>query len=49
MYWKQKGPENTENVAKLVIEKAQELQIRHIVVASNSGNTVKHFWTKDWK
>jgi len=46
MYWKQKGPENTENVAKLAIEKAQELQIKHIVVASNSGNTVRHFLDK---
>jgi hypothetical protein len=46
MYWKEKGPENTEHTAKLAVEKAHELQIKQIVVASNSGSTVKHFLDK---
>ncbi|MDD4360464.1 MAG: pyruvate kinase alpha/beta domain-containing protein [Syntrophaceticus sp.] len=43
MYWEQKGPANTEAVAKLAIQRAKELKIKHIVVASNSGATVEHF------
>ncbi len=43
MYWEQKGPENTEATARLVIERAKELEVEHIVVASNSGTTVEHF------
>lgn len=46
MYWKQKGETNTAATAELALEKAQELQIRHLVVASNSGFTVEHFLDK---
>jgi hypothetical protein len=43
MYWQQKGPANTEAVSKLAIQRAKELKITHIVVASNSGATVGYF------
>lgn len=46
MYWNQKGPANTEATVKLAIQRAQELNIRHIVVASNSGATVEKFLGK---
>lgn len=43
LYWEQKGPANTEAVAKLAIQRANELKIKHVVIASNSGATVEHF------
>jgi hypothetical protein len=43
LYWEQKGPANTEAVAKLAIQRAKELKIKHIVIASNSGATVENF------
>ncbi|MFZ5648164.1 MAG: pyruvate kinase alpha/beta domain-containing protein [Bacillota bacterium] len=43
MYWIKKGPDNTDNTVKLAIEKATELNIKHIVVASSSGFTASKF------
>ncbi|MDD2361084.1 MAG: pyruvate kinase alpha/beta domain-containing protein [Syntrophaceticus schinkii] len=44
LYWEQKGPANTEAVSKLAIQRARELKINHIVVASNSGATAEQFF-----
>ncbi len=46
MYWEQKGRRNTAATAELAVKRAQELKIRHLVVASNSGFTVEHFLDK---
>lgn len=46
MYWKNKGPANTAATAEAAIKRAQELGIRHVVVASCSGSTVEHFLDK---
>ncbi|NPV28952.1 MAG: hypothetical protein HPY58_04700 [Firmicutes bacterium] len=46
MYWEQKGRVNTAATAELAVKRAQELKIRHLVVASNSGFTVEHFLDK---
>lgn len=39
MYWKSKGPENTDNTIQLALKRARELGIRHVVVASSTGKT----------
>ena len=39
MLWKEKGPQNTEKTVEAALQRAQELGIKHIVVASNSGAT----------
>ncbi|MGE5544038.1 MAG: hypothetical protein ACM3UW_03615, partial [Bacillota bacterium] len=39
MYWEKPGPHNTENTVNLAIKRGQELGIRHMVVASCSGDT----------
>lgn len=46
MHWERKGEINTKATAELAIKRARELNIRHIVVASNSGSTVEHFLDK---
>jgi len=46
MHWERKGEVNTKATAELAIKRARELNIRHIVVASNSGSTVEHFLDK---
>lgn len=43
MYWEEKGAVNTKATAELALKRARELGIGHLVVASNSGSTVKHF------
>lgn len=43
MYFNEKGPANTAKVAELVAKRAEELGIKHVVVASNSGATAEHF------
>ncbi|HHV79133.1 MAG TPA: hypothetical protein GXX40_05905 [Firmicutes bacterium] len=43
VYFEQPGPANTESVAKLACARAKELGIEHIVVASNTGATTRHF------
>ncbi len=39
MHWDKKGPENTENTIKAALERASELDINHLVVASSTGST----------
>ncbi len=46
MHWEQKGKINTAATAELALKRAQELNIRQIVVASNSGYTVEQFLDK---
>ncbi|MGI6550667.1 MAG: pyruvate kinase alpha/beta domain-containing protein [Syntrophomonadales bacterium] len=41
MFWEKSGPENTENTINLAIKRGQELGLRHIVVASCSGDTAR--------
>jgi hypothetical protein len=43
MYWDRMGKENTEGTAKLALEAAKKNNIKHIVVASNSGSTAELF------
>ncbi len=45
-YWEKTGKKNTEDTVKAALEKAEELGIKHIVVASNSGETAKLFADK---
>lgn len=41
-YWDQAGRENTEQTCALALERAGELGIGHIVVASNTGYTARY-------
>jgi uncharacterized protein len=41
MYWEKPGKRNSENTVDLAVKAAQDYQIRHIVVASNSGDTAR--------
>lgn len=43
MYWDRKGKKNTGETVKLAIKRATELSIKHIVVASCSGETAESF------
>ena len=43
MYFNEKGNINTEKCTELVIKAAEDRNIKHIVVASNSGDTAKLF------
>lgn len=43
VYFERKGKENTTEVTRLALEKAKELGINHIVIASNTGFTARHF------
>lgn len=45
-YWAKTGKINTEETVKAALEKAEELGIKHIVVASNSGETAALFTGK---
>lgn len=42
-YWTKSGKHNTEGTVKVALEKAEELGIKYIVVASNSGETAEMF------
>lgn len=42
-YFAKPGPVNTAATAEIAISRARELQLKHIVVASNSGSTVELF------
>jgi len=42
-YWPGKGLEQTEGTCKAAIQRAKELGIEHVVVASNTGRTARHF------
>lgn len=39
MYWSSKGSANTDDTIKLALQRAGELNIEHLVVASSTGNT----------
>ncbi|NPV27309.1 MAG: hypothetical protein HPY81_07700 [Firmicutes bacterium] len=41
MYWEKKGKVNTEATIDLAIKRAKELNIQHVVVASNTGSTAE--------
>ena len=41
MYFKEEGSENTFKTIELAIDAAKEKNIKHIVVASNTGNTAQ--------
>lgn len=41
MYFEKKGKENTNDTIKLAIEEAEKRGIKHIVVASNTGETAE--------
>jgi hypothetical protein len=43
MYFNEEGKVNTEKVVELAIKAAKERNIGHIVVASNTGATARHF------
>jgi hypothetical protein len=43
LYFSKEGRENTEKVVEMAIKAAKENNIRHIVVASNTGATARHF------
>lgn len=47
MYWPQKGPVNTDQTIALALQKARELNISHLVVASCSGATAKKLAGQD--
>lgn len=46
VYFDKKGKENTEEVARLVADRAKELGVKYVVVASNTGATARHFQGK---
>ncbi|HEY3316103.1 MAG TPA: pyruvate kinase alpha/beta domain-containing protein [Bacillota bacterium] len=39
MYWEKVGPQNTRQTLELALARAKELGIKHLVVASNTGET----------
>ncbi len=41
MYWEKKGPAQTGPTIEAALARARELDIGHVVVASNSGSTAK--------
>ncbi|HHY75626.1 MAG TPA: hypothetical protein GX500_02450 [Firmicutes bacterium] len=43
VYFPTRGKDNTEETARLALERAREADIKHIVVASNTGFTARHF------
>lgn len=47
MHWEKAGPENTQKTAELVLQRAGDLGIKYLIIASNEGNTVEHFINKN--
>jgi len=43
MYWESSGRENTERTLRLASERLAESEINHVVIASNTGETVDKF------
>ena len=43
MYWNESGGENTEQTLEVVLDRLEGAEIRDVVIASNSGETVKKF------
>ena len=44
VYFDRQGPENTLSVVRAVKERAKDLGIEYIVIASNTGETALKFW-----
>ncbi len=42
-YWENKGPQNTRDTVELAIQRAKDLNLKHVIVASNTGNTAEKF------
>lgn len=49
VYFEKTGRENTAKTTELALLHAKEQGIKHIVVASNTGNTAKHLLAEDVK
>ncbi len=49
MLWEKKGTHNTEATAEAAMQRAEQLGIKNIVVASNSGSTAALFLEKGFK
>lgn len=49
LYWSTSGSENTQNTANAALSRAKELDITHIVVASNSGATANLFTAQNFE
>lgn len=47
MYFERAGKENTQKTVDLALKTARERGIKHIIVASNSGDTAKQFKNDD--
>jgi hypothetical protein len=43
IYFESRGKSNTEETARLALQRAKDAGIKHIVVASNTGFTARHF------
>ncbi len=43
VYWEKRGRRNTDNTVKAAVDRAKELGIKHLVIASNSGETAEKF------
>lgn len=43
MYWREPGEKNTERTLELVSERLSSSDLSHVVIASNSGETVERF------
>jgi len=46
VYFDKPGPQNTHEVVKAVKKRQEELGIKYIVIASNSGETALKFWNE---
>lgn len=46
-YWQRSGKTNTSDTLKLVLKAAQAEKVRHVVIASTTGATVKAFLKSD--
>ena len=46
-YFDKPGPVNTKDAARFAIERAKELNLKTIVVASSSGETARVFYDAD--
>ncbi len=42
-HWPEKGRDNTENTVKAALDRAKDLGVKYVVVASNSGATAELF------
>ncbi len=47
MYWQEKGPANTDKTVSAALKRADDSNIRYIVVASNTGATARKFAGND--